>query len=85
MLDVCPCRAVPAPGQVRYEAHMLDAAASPLVAALPQYERGFRDHLAAGRAYAEATQVRACLGAVDDPLGLPALFAFLPCSRRQAA
>ena len=51
--------AVPAPGQVRYEAHMLDSAASPLVAALPQYERGFRDHLAAGRAYWEATQVGA--------------------------
>ncbi len=52
-------RAVPQAGQVRYEAHLLDAAASPLVAALPQYERGFRDHHAAGRAYLDAIHVRA--------------------------
>ena len=51
--------AVPQVGQVRYEAHLLDAAASPLVAALPQYERGFRDHHAAGRAYLDAIHVRA--------------------------
>ncbi|EIE22022.1 hypothetical protein COCSUDRAFT_48029 [Coccomyxa subellipsoidea C-169] len=49
---------LPQAGQVRYEAHLLDSAASPLVAALPQYERGFRDHRAAGRAYCEAIQER---------------------------
>lgn len=58
----CPLvRAVPQVGQVRYEAHLLDVAVSPLVAALPQYERGFRDHHAAGRAYLDAIQVRAIL------------------------
>ena len=50
--------AVPARGEVRYEAHMLDSAASPLVAALPQYERGFRDHLAHARAHWDASQAR---------------------------
>ncbi|CAL8460904.1 g435 [Coccomyxa elongata] len=49
---------LPQAGQVRYEAHLLDAAASPLVAALPQYERGFRDHHAAGRAYLDAIHER---------------------------
>ncbi|BDA42038.1 Autophagy-related protein 11 [Coccomyxa sp. Obi] len=49
---------LPQVGQVRYEAHLLDAAASPLVAALPQYERGFRDHHAAGRAYLNAIHER---------------------------
>ena len=66
----CFCmHAVPQAGQVRYEAHLLDSAASPLVAALPQYERGFRDHRAAGRAYCEAIQVR--------PLGLNMMSASL--------
>lgn len=45
---------------MRYEPHMLDSAASPLVAALPQYERGFLDHLSAGRAYWGAIQVCSC-------------------------
>lgn len=48
--------AVPQAGLVPYEAHLLDAAASPLVAALPQYERSFRDHLLAGRAYWDTIQ-----------------------------
>ena len=55
---ICVFCAVPQPGQVRYEPHMLDSAASPLVAALPQYERGFLDHLSAGGAYWGAIQVR---------------------------
>lgn len=44
------------PGQVPYEPHMLDAATSPLISALPQYERSFLDHLSSGQAYHGAMQ-----------------------------
>ena len=47
-----------AAGQAAHAAHALDAAASPLVRALPQYERGFRDHLAEAAALAAAGQQR---------------------------
>lgn len=40
---------------------MLDAASSPLISALPQYERSFQDHLSSGQAYLAAMQV--CLAA----------------------
>ncbi len=43
-------------GQVPYEPHMLDAASSPLISALPQYERSFLDHLSIGQAYHGAIQ-----------------------------
>ena len=36
---------------------MLDAASSPLISALPQYERSFQDHLSSGQAYLAAMQV----------------------------
>lgn len=36
---------------------MLDAASSPLISALPQYERSFQDHLSSGQAYLGAMQV----------------------------
>ena len=44
-----------------YEPHMLDAASSPLMSALPQYERSFRDHLSTGQAYLGATHVSSLL------------------------
>ena len=50
------CAAV-RPGQVPYEPHMLDAASSPLISALPQYERSFQDHFSSGHAYLVAMQV----------------------------
>ena len=43
--------------QVPYEPHMLDAASSPLISALPQYERSFLDHLGLGQAYFGAMEV----------------------------
>ena len=46
--------------QVPYEPHMLDAASSPLISALPQYERSFLDHLSIGQAYHAAMQVLCC-------------------------
>ena len=39
---------------------MLDAASSPLISALPQYERSFMDHLSIGQAYHGAMQVLCC-------------------------
>ena len=63
-LSLMPCAEI-RPGQVPYEPHMLDAAASPLMSALPQYERSFQDHLSTGQAYLGATHV--------SPLPLSAL------------
>ena len=48
----------PPPGQGLHDPHALDAAASPLVRALPQYERGFREHLAEADALAAAGRQR---------------------------
>ncbi|KAK9846399.1 hypothetical protein WJX81_003004 [Elliptochloris bilobata] len=48
----------PAPDAALHAPHALDAAASPLVRALPQYERGFRDHLAEADALASAGRQR---------------------------
>lgn len=45
-------------GQGAAAPHALDAAASPLVRALPQYERGFREHLAEAAALASAGRQR---------------------------
>ena len=39
---------------------MLDAALSPLISALPQYERSFLDHLSIGQAFHGAMQVTCC-------------------------
>ena len=52
------CAEAPPPGQGLHAPHALDAAASPLVRALPQYERGFRDHLAEAAALASAGRQR---------------------------
>ena len=43
---------------ISYEPHTLDGAASPLIRALPEYERQFRDHLTRAQAVWEASQVR---------------------------
>lgn len=39
-----------APGTIQYDAHPLDSAPSPLLRALPAYERDFRGHLRRGQA-----------------------------------
>jgi len=58
-LTACGARAEPpAPGAGAQPPHARDAAASPLVRALPQYERGFRDHLAEAAAAAGAGRQR---------------------------
>lgn len=46
--------------QQEYQPHMLDAAQSPLVRALPDYERQFRHHLAHARAVHENCRVSTC-------------------------
>ncbi|KAK9820447.1 hypothetical protein WJX72_010464 [[Myrmecia] bisecta] len=53
-----PIPEVPAPQSVRYEPHMLDEAGSPLVRALPDYERQFRYHLTKAQAHCEGSQQR---------------------------
>ena len=50
--------AEPVPGSIQYEAHPLDAAPSPLLRALPAYEREFRAHVSRGRAFADAAEAR---------------------------
>ena len=45
-------------GSIQYEAHLLDSVASPMVRALPAYERDFRSHLLRARAAWEASQSR---------------------------
>ena len=50
--------AEPAAGSIQYEEHLLDSAPSPLVRALPAYERDFRGHLLRARRLWEASQAR---------------------------
>ena len=50
--------AEPAAGSIQYEEHLLDSAPSPLVRALPAYERDFRGHLLRARRLWEASQRR---------------------------
>ncbi len=58
---------------------MLDAAPSPLISALPQYERSFLDHLSIGQAYHRAMQVRSALPVIcHSPFGMSS--AAHPCS-----
>ena len=58
--DSCSCfflAAVAPPPAVSCEPHALDEAKSPLIRALPDYERQFRYHLAQAGALFEASQV----------------------------
>ena len=56
MAAVWAC-AVTSPPTLTYEPHTLDAAPSPLIRALPDYERQFRFHLARAQAVLESSQV----------------------------
>lgn len=44
-------------GSIKYGAHPLDASPSPLVRALPDYERQFRHHLQTGTVRARGLQM----------------------------
>lgn len=48
----------PTSGSIQYEEHPLDSAPSPLLRALPAFERQFRAHLRRANAFAKAAQVR---------------------------
>lgn len=50
--------AEPAPSSIRYEAHPLDSVRSPLLQALPNFERRFRGHLRRGQAFQAAAAAR---------------------------
>lgn len=50
--------AEPAPSSIRYEAHPLDSVRSPLLQALPNFERQFRGHLRRGQAFQAAAAAR---------------------------
>lgn len=47
-----------APSSIRYEAHPLDSVRSPLLQALPNFERRFRGHLRRGQAFQAAATAR---------------------------
>lgn len=48
----------PTSGNIKYDEHPLDSAPSPLLRALPAFERQFRAHLRQANAYADAAQAR---------------------------
>lgn len=50
--------AEPGAGSIQYEAHLLDSVPSPMVRALPVYERDFRGHLLRAQAVWAASQSR---------------------------
>ena len=54
----CEPRAEPGAGSIQYEPHLLDSVPSPMMRALPVYERDFRGHLLRSRALWEASQNR---------------------------
>jgi hypothetical protein len=57
-LSVAAAAAVPAQRSAAEQPHALDKAGSPLLKALPEYERQFQFHVGQARALAEATQLR---------------------------
>ncbi len=71
-----------AAGSIQYDAHPLDSAPSPLLRALPAYEREFRGHLRRAQALQTvgAARLAAAEQLIAEMVGIGAALRFVLCA-----